>query len=82
MSEFMGLIKGKYEAKEEGFRPGGGSLHSMMTPHGPDSVAFEKCTNEKLLPVKSVLIDILSYVHMYMLPSKCQISYYAKYLKI
>ncbi|KAM7433993.1 hypothetical protein ABFA07_015828, partial [Porites harrisoni] len=36
MSEFMGLIYGKYEAKEEGFAPGGGSLHSMMTPHGPD----------------------------------------------
>lgn len=29
MSEFMGLIVGKYEAKESGFRPGGASLHSM-----------------------------------------------------
>uniref|UniRef100_A0A914ZS86 Homogentisate 1,2-dioxygenase n=1 Tax=Parascaris univalens TaxID=6257 RepID=A0A914ZS86_PARUN len=36
MSEYMGLICGTYEAKESGFKPGGGSLHSMMTPHGPD----------------------------------------------
>ncbi|XP_071504903.1 homogentisate 1,2-dioxygenase-like [Diadema antillarum] len=48
MSEFMGLIKGNYEAKEEGFRPGGASLHSMMTPHGPDATCFEKASNAKL----------------------------------
>ena len=35
MSEFMGLILGRYEAKEAGFMPGGATLHSMMTPHGP-----------------------------------------------
>ena len=40
MSEFMGLILGKYEAKEEGFAPGGATLHSMMTPHGPDADCF------------------------------------------
>ena len=34
MSEFMGLILGKYEAREGGFAPGGATLHSMMTPHG------------------------------------------------
>jgi len=38
----MGLIRGVYEAKQEGFLPGGGSLHSCMTPHGPDLQAFEK----------------------------------------
>jgi len=27
MSEFMGLILGRYEAKEEGFAPGGATLH-------------------------------------------------------
>lgn len=37
MSEFMGLILGRYEAKEEGFMPGGATLHSLMTPHGPVS---------------------------------------------
>ncbi|KAG8429947.1 hypothetical protein GDO86_018787, partial [Hymenochirus boettgeri] len=49
MSEFMGLIKGHYEAKE-GFQPGGGSLHSVMTPHGPDGDCFEKASKAKLEP--------------------------------
>lgn len=52
MSEFMGLIYGKYEAKEGGFSPGGASLHSMMTPHGPDTQAFERATKAELKPVK------------------------------
>jgi homogentisate 1,2-dioxygenase len=30
MSEYMGNISGKYDAKEAGFRPGFGSLHSLM----------------------------------------------------
>lgn len=46
----MGLIKGHYEAKEEGFQPGGGSLHSMMTPHGPDADCFEKNSTADLQP--------------------------------
>jgi len=47
MTEFMGLIKGEYEAKEGGgFRPGGASLHSCMAPHGPDVKAWEKATKE------------------------------------
>jgi homogentisate 1,2-dioxygenase len=50
MSEFMGLIVGNYEAKEEGFRPGGATLHSMMTPHGPDAACFEACSNGDLKP--------------------------------
>ena len=37
MSEFMGLIYGQYDAKQEGFVPGGMSLHNCMLPHGPDS---------------------------------------------
>jgi homogentisate 1,2-dioxygenase len=45
MSEFMGLIKGQYDAKEEGFVPGGMSLHNMMLPHGPDAMGFEKASN-------------------------------------
>lgn len=52
MSEFMGLILGKYEAKEGGFLPGGASLHSMMSPHGPDSDCFETATNAALTPQK------------------------------
>lgn len=46
----MGLIHGKYEAKEEGFAPGGGSLHSMMTPHGPDEDCFQKASQVDLKP--------------------------------
>ncbi|XP_042474282.1 homogentisate 1,2-dioxygenase-like [Zingiber officinale] len=41
MSEFMGLIYGVYEAKADGFLPGGASLHSCMTPHGPDTTTYE-----------------------------------------
>lgn len=46
----MGLIKGHYEAKEEGFQPGGATLHSIMTPHGPDAECFEKNSTAKLKP--------------------------------
>ena len=52
MSEFMGLIEGQYDAKEEGFVPGGMSLHNMMLPHGPDTQAFEKASNAELQPVR------------------------------
>lgn len=46
MTEFMGLIKGSYEAKEGGFAPGGASLHSCMAAHGPDVQCWTKATNE------------------------------------
>ncbi|MFC5584297.1 homogentisate 1,2-dioxygenase [Nitratireductor kimnyeongensis] len=52
MSEFMGLIKGQYDAKEEGFLPGGASLHNIMLPHGPDAFGFEKASQGELKPVK------------------------------
>lgn len=52
MSEFMGLIFGNYEAKEDGFKSGGASLHSMMTPHGPDSNCFNTASTVKLTPVR------------------------------
>lgn len=52
MNEFMGLIKGVYDAKEEGFKPGGASLHNAFTGHGPDSTVFEKASSAKLAPVK------------------------------
>jgi homogentisate 1,2-dioxygenase len=52
MSEYMGLIYGQYDAKEEGFVPGGGSLHNQMSAHGPDLDAFEKASNSELKPQK------------------------------
>ena len=48
MSELMGNIYGQYDAKPEGFVPGGMSLHNMMLPHGPDMEAFEKASNANL----------------------------------
>ncbi len=43
-SEFMGLLHGVYDAKAEGFAPGGCSLHNCMTGHGPDAATFEKAS--------------------------------------
>jgi homogentisate 1,2-dioxygenase len=52
MSEFMGLVYGVYDAKPEGFVPGGMSLHNMMLPHGPDGDAFRRASSIELQPVK------------------------------
>jgi homogentisate 1,2-dioxygenase len=43
-SEFMGLITGVYDAKAEGFAPGGSSLHNCMSGHGPDATTFERAS--------------------------------------
>jgi homogentisate 1,2-dioxygenase len=43
-SEFMGLIEGSYDAKAEGFLPGGASLHNCMSGHGPDAATFESAS--------------------------------------
>ena len=52
MSEFMGLIEGVYDAKPEGFVPGGMSLHNAMLPHGPDADAFYAASRARLEPRK------------------------------
>jgi len=52
MSEFMGLIYGQYDAKPQGFVPGGFSLHNTMLPHGPDVDAFEGASQAELKPHK------------------------------
>ncbi|MBX7172291.1 MAG: homogentisate 1,2-dioxygenase [Pyrinomonadaceae bacterium] len=52
MSEYMGLVYGQYDAKEEGFVKGGGSLHNCFSAHGPDTDGFEKATNADLKPNK------------------------------
>ena len=53
MSEFMGLITGKYDAKEgEGFAPGGASLHNQMNGHGPDRGSYELAIKADLKPHK------------------------------
>ncbi|MEL7107560.1 MAG: homogentisate 1,2-dioxygenase [Pseudomonadota bacterium] len=52
MSEFMGLIYGQYDAKPEGFKPGGMSLHNALVAHGPDTDAFAKASTKTLEPEK------------------------------
>ena len=47
-SEFMGLVLGAYDAKVEGFSPGGASLHNSMSGHGPDAETFEKASRADL----------------------------------
>jgi homogentisate 1,2-dioxygenase len=52
MNEFMGLVTGAYDAKAEGFAPGGASLHNCMSGHGPDSDTFERASTIELKPQK------------------------------
>src|SRR6476620_11532399 len=52
MSEAMGLIHGAYDAKAEGFQPGGLSLHNLMSGHGPDVDSWRKASEAELKPVK------------------------------
>ena len=60
MSEFMGLVYGQYDARPEGFKPGGASLHNAMVPHGPDAQAFEQGSTATLVPHK--LADTLAFM--------------------
>ena len=52
MSEAMGLIYGAYDAKAEGFAPGGLSLHNLMSGHGPDLDSWKKASEAELKPAK------------------------------
>jgi homogentisate 1,2-dioxygenase len=50
MNEFMGLIDGAYDAKAEGFVPGGVSLHNCMSAHGPDNLTTQNAISVDLQP--------------------------------
>lgn len=55
MTEYMGMVYGTYDAKKggkDGFQPGGASLHSVDTPHGPDAATFLAASNADLAPHK------------------------------
>jgi homogentisate 1,2-dioxygenase len=52
MSEAMGLIHGAYDAKADGFAPGGLSLHNLMSGHGPDVESWKKASEAELTPAK------------------------------
>jgi homogentisate 1,2-dioxygenase len=60
MNEFMGLIHGEYDAKAEGFLPGGASLHNCMSGHGPDAATFERASNTELKP--QYIADTLAFM--------------------
>ena len=60
MNEFMGLILGRYDAKAEGFLPGGASLHNCMSGHGPDAETFERASAAELKPQH--LVDTLAFM--------------------
>ena len=60
MSEFMGLVKGEYDAKQGGFVPGGASLHNAMSSHGPDRASHAKAVEAKLAP--QYLGDTLAFM--------------------
>jgi homogentisate 1,2-dioxygenase len=52
MSEYMGLVTGAYDAKAEGFVPGGGSLHNTFASHGPDAETYARASTAELAPQK------------------------------
>ncbi|HEX8667979.1 MAG TPA: homogentisate 1,2-dioxygenase [Allosphingosinicella sp.] len=60
MSECMGLIHGAYDAKAEGFAPGGLSLHNLMSGHGPDVASWKAASEAELTPRK--IEDTLAFM--------------------
>ncbi len=60
-SEFMGLIHGAYDAKAEGFLPGGASLHNCMSAHGPDAATFAKASAADLAQ-PDVIVDTMAFM--------------------
>lgn len=50
MSELMGLIEGEYDAKQDGFLPGGVSIHNCMAGHGPDVQTHLQASHQELKP--------------------------------
>ena len=75
MSEYMGLIEGVYDAKSEGFAPGGASLHNCMTGHGPDGETFNKASSGELSP--HYIKDTMAFMfesQLPILPAKSAVS--------
>ena len=60
MSELMGLVRGVYDAKAEGFLPGGVSLHNQLSAHGPDLQTHERASQAALAPHK--IDDTLAFM--------------------
>lgn len=62
MTEFMGLIKGQYQAKSGKFAPGGGSLHQAMIPHGPDVECFKMASTQDTSVPKRVADGTMAFM--------------------
>lgn len=60
MSELMGLVRGVYDAKAEGFLPGGVSIHNCMSAHGPDRATYDLAVAAELAPQK--ISDTLAFM--------------------
>ncbi len=60
-SEFMGLVHGAYDAKAEGFAPGGASLHNGMSGHGPDAATFERASRADLSK-PDIITDTMAFM--------------------
>jgi homogentisate 1,2-dioxygenase len=67
-SEFMGLIHGAYDAKAEGFVPGGASLHNCMSGHGPDAETVERASR-----ADTTQADCLRDTMAFMFETRCAI---------
>jgi homogentisate 1,2-dioxygenase len=68
-SEFMGLIEGSYDAKAEGFVPGGASLHNCMSGHGPDAATFARASHadtsrpERIADTMAFMFETRGIIH-------------------
>ncbi len=60
MHEFMGLITGRYDARQEGFLPGGASLHPALSGHGPDAATVHRASEVDLQPER--ISDTLAFM--------------------
>jgi homogentisate 1,2-dioxygenase len=60
MNEFMGLVRGEYDGKADGFVPGGASLHNCMSGHGPDAATYQRAIAAELKP--QYLRDTLAFM--------------------
>jgi homogentisate 1,2-dioxygenase len=65
-SEFVGLIRGQYIGKAEGFAPGSASLHNCMSGHGPDAEAYERGRSADQQP--QFLADTMTFIFETQLP--------------
>ena len=61
MSEAMGLVRGRYEVRANGFAPGGLGIHNCMTAHGPDPASWQAASSRELKPeyIESALAFVL-----------------------